>query len=196
PTMLTTPAFVQRYLSDPQKWCFDGAFLRLRPGADVRRVSDALSQVAHEEDDELFIQDQRASYANVRRSIQPQVDALWLFALADLIGTALVVTQLLGRQLREAGAALPVWRALGMDRSKMRLVVAVPAIVSAAIGVVVAIGTAVALSGRFPIGPARLAETSRGLHVDVAVVMVGMLFAMALPLAVGAVVGVIAVRDT
>ena len=138
----------------------------LTPGTDTGTVVAEITRLA-EPAGGLFIQDQTASYAEVRRSIQPQVTALWLFAGAAAAATMLVVAQLLGRQLRQsathvdAGLALarglpppgagPRGRARPGHRPRRRSSRRSP--------------SRLLLSGRFPIGPARLAETDRGTEV-------------------------------
>ena len=84
----------------------------------------------------------------------------------------MVTAQLLNRQLQEsARRSVPIWRAVGLSRNSVRALIAAPAAVAALVGALIATGAAIVLSGRFPIGPARAAETHRGLSVNVAIVL-------------------------
>jgi hypothetical protein len=169
PIVVTSPALVERHGSDPQLWCYDAAIVDLSPDANVEEVTAAIDRLGGG-DGEPFIQNLARGYAEVGRAIQPQVTALWLFAAAAGAATLLVVAQLLGRQVRDAAAdATPVWRALGATRSQSWGLLAAPTFVTGLIGAAAAVAVAVALSGRFPIGPARLAETDRGpeLHAGI-----------------------------
>ena len=166
PRVVAGPAFLQRHAPDDEDQCYDGAAVVLAPGADVDRVTAAIDRTAGPRGG-AFVQDLTVNYDEVRRAIQPQVTALWLFAAAAALASLLVVGQLLGRQLRNAtGASVPIWRALGLTRSQIRALVAAPSVVTALVGAAVAVAGAVPLSSRFPIGPARLAETARGVRVD------------------------------
>lgn len=121
---------------------------------------------------------------------------LWLFAAVAALATLLVVAQLLGRQLRQStAAATPVWRALGVTRSQARLLVAAPSLVTALVGGAVALVGAVLASGRFPIGPARLAETHRGRAVHESILLGGAVFVIAAAVGIGAVVGFLATHS-
>src|SRR5208283_3173095 len=105
------------------------------------------------------------------RAIRPQAVALAIF-------------QLLARQLVLDSAEFPIMRALGMTRASLAaLSLARLAVVTLA-GAVIAVGVAVAASPLMPIGPARLAEPSPGVEVNLAVLGVGLAVIVVLPLAV------------
>ncbi|MDQ4131706.1 MAG: hypothetical protein M3179_00515 [Actinomycetota bacterium] len=186
PRIVAPPAFAQRYAPDQDDWCYDLALFTLAPGTDVDRIIAETNRISGPGGIAL-IQDLTSSYAEVRRTIQPQVTALWLFAAAAAAATLLVVAQLLGRQLHQSTAAAAlVWRALGLTGSQVRTLIAAPSLVTALVGGGVAWGGAVALSSRFPIGPARLAETDRGVELHAWIHLGGALVVVAAALAIGA----------
>lgn len=192
PTILAPPGLGKRYAPDQESWCYDVAVVALEPGADVKRVVAAVNRLSGPGGGAL-IQDRTANFADVRRAIQPQVSTLWLFAIVAAGATLLVVAQLLGRQLRQATATLtPVWRALGITRSQSRLLVAAPSLVTALVGGAIALGGAALVSSRFPIGPARLAETNRGREVHAWLLLGGTVLVVAATVAIGIAVGFLA----
>jgi hypothetical protein len=164
PTMVAGPALVRKYASDQESWCYDAALLELDPDTDIDGVVTEIDRISGPTGGAL-VQNLAANYADVRRAIQPQVTALWLFAAVAGIATLLVVGQLLGRQFREAAGAVPVWRAMGITRPQASTLITAPSIVTASVGSAIAVVVAVVVSGRFPIGPARLAETARGTEL-------------------------------
>lgn len=192
PTILAPPGLGKRYAPDQESWCYDAAVVALEPGADVKRVVAAVNRLSGPGGGAL-IQDRTANFADVRRAIQPQVTTLWLFAVVAAGATLLVVAQLLGRQLRQATAtSTPVWRALGITRSQSRLLVAAPSLVTALVGGAIALAGAALVSGRFPIGPARLAETNRGREVHAWLLLGGTVLVVTATVAIGVAVGFLA----
>lgn len=192
PSIVASPAFVGRYAPNQEDQCYDGAVVLLAPGGDVDRIAGDIERMAEPAGD-AFIQDLTSNYADVRRAIQPQVTALWLFAAATAGATLLVVAQLLGRQLRQSAAAgMPVWRAVGATPSQVRTLIAAPSVVTAVVGAALALAVAVALSGRFPIGPARLAEPDRGTELQGWVHLGGAAAVAFVPLLVAGVIAAVA----
>ena len=191
PIIVAPPALGQRYAPDPRSWCFDGAVLALKPDVDVDRMVAEIDRLSGS-DGGALVQNRASNHAEVRRAIQPQVTALWLFAVVAAVATLLVVAQILGRQLQQvAASSASVWRALGATRPQRRVLVAAPTLVTALVGGGVALGGAVLLSGRFPIGPARLAETQRGTELHAGIDIGGAAVAALAALVVGAVAAVI-----
>ena len=72
-----------------------------------------------------------------------------------------------------------VLRALGVRPSELLAVAVVPAVAAVALGSLVAVMTAVALSPLFPIGLARKAEVDTGVHADVLVLALGSVMVIA-----------------
>jgi hypothetical protein len=93
-------------------------------------------------------------------------DGLLLFALAALLGGGVLVGQALVRAVSASAADLPTWRAMGADRPLALRALVVPSLVTAAVGAVTAVGVAIALSSRFPLGTARDYDLDVGTHAD------------------------------
>ena len=194
PRLVASPAFVSRYAPEQDHQCYDAAVLVLAPGADVDGVAADIKRVSGPDGD-AFVQDLTKNYDDVRRAIQPQVSALWLFGAAAAAATLLVVAQLLGRQLQQfAVTATPVWRSVGATDAQVRMLVAAPSVVAALVGAGLAVAGAVVLSGRFPIGPARLAEPDRGTELDTWVHGGGGLTVVAVVVVIGVAAGSLATR--
>ena len=100
---------------------------------------------------------------------------LLLFALAVLVGAGALVGQALVRAVTAGASDLPVWRAIGADRRVVVRAMVLPTLVTAAVGAVVSIVVAVALSPRFPIALTRNYELDIGLHADWLVLGLGAL---------------------
>jgi ABC-type antimicrobial peptide transport system permease subunit len=185
PRLLLSPAFARTRQAMSFNPAGGALYLVLRPHADAAaftRQATALSaryrvgnsQVAH----------LATTYAAAQRSIRPEAAALAIFAgLAGLIALA-IIGQLLSRQLVLDSAEFPVLRALGMPRSRLaELSLARVAAVTIA-GAVIAVGIAVAASPLMPIGPARSAEPSPGVEVNLAILGAGFVLIAAAPLLV------------
>ncbi len=93
-------------------------------------------------------------------------DGLYLFALAVILGGAVLVGQALVRAVAAGAADLPTWRAIGADRHMVVRALMLPVVVTAGVAAVTTIVVAIVLSPRFPIGLARQYELSLGVHAD------------------------------
>jgi ABC-type lipoprotein release transport system permease subunit len=145
---------------------FVNMFVSLRHGeaqfprfqADVQRVTGQSLNV------------ERASDLNGTRKAEDvtgvEHDGLLLFALAALLGGAVLVGQALVRAVNAGAADLPTWRAIGADRRIVVRAMALPALITAVVGAVTAVVVAVAISSRFPIGVARRYDLDIGTHAD------------------------------
>ncbi len=122
--------------------------------------------------------------AKVEQAIQPQADALALFAALAALAAVVVAGQLLSRQLLAGAAEYPGLSALGMDRGQLFVLGLARAGLVTAAGAVIAAAAAVAASPLMPIGPARLAEPDPGVQVNVAVLGLGLLVVALVPLLV------------
>lgn len=164
------------------------AGVRLRPGASLPAFLAAartlLAQRYPATRGQLNVISRADQVTAAERAIRPQAVALAVFAmLAGLIGLA-VTGQLLGRQLALDSAEFPVLRALGQTRGRLAaLALARLAPVTLA-GAAAAVAVAIAASPLMPIGPARLAEPTPGIEVNLAVLGAGLVLVAVLPLAV------------
>ena len=123
--------------------------------------------------------------ASIDASVHPQAVGWWaLAALAALVGLA-VIGQALFRQSNVEKEDFPTMAAIGADR---RLLVSLGLARALAVGLIGAAGAVVlatALSGFAPLGEARTAEVSTGVHFDVLVLPLGALITVLAVLALG-----------
>jgi ABC-type antimicrobial peptide transport system permease subunit len=163
------------------------AGVRLRPGANIASFVGAARELAKRypaTGGGITVVNVSDEAAATQRAIRPQAVALAIFAgLAGLIALA-VIGQLLARQLILDSAEFPILRALGMTRASLAALSLARLAAVTLTGAVVAVGVAVAASPLMPIGPARLAEPTPGVEVNLAVLGVGLLAIAVLPLAV------------
>jgi FtsX-like permease family/MacB-like periplasmic core domain len=185
PRLLLTPAFARTRQAMSFNPAGGALYVVLRPHAGAAaftRQATALAsryrvgnpQIAH----------LATTYAAAQRAIQPEAAALAIFAaLAGLIMLA-IIGQLLSRQLALDSAEFPILRGLGMSRSRLAtLSLARVAVVTTA-GAAVAVVVAIAASPLMPIGPARSAEPSPGVEVNLAILGAGFVLIAGVPLLV------------
>ena len=123
--------------------------------------------------------------ASVDASVHPQAVGWWvLAALAALVGLA-VVGQALFRQSNVEKEDFPTMAAIGADRRLLVSLGLARALTVGLIGAAGAVGLATALSGVAPLGEARTAEVSTGVHFDVFVLPLGALITVLAVLALG-----------
>ena len=183
PWLLLSQAFARTRQAASFNPAGGGASVLLRPGADAAAFArGATALAARYRVGKAEVINLATGHAAAERAIAPQAAALAVFAaLAGLIALA-ITAQLLSRQLVLDSAEFPILRALGMTRSRLaRLSLARVAIVTTA-GAVVAVGVALAASPLMPIGPARFAETSPGIEVNLAILGAGFVIIAAAPL--------------
>jgi FtsX-like permease family len=183
PRVLLSPAFSRTRLAQSFNPAGGASYVVLRPGADAATFTrEATILAARYPVGAVQVVHLATEYAAVQRAIRPEAVALAIFAtLAGLIALA-VVGQLLSRQLILDSAEFPILRALGMSRSRLAVLsLAKVAIVTTA-GAVIAVGVAIAASPLMPIGPARFAEPSPGIDVDLPILAAGFVIIVAAPL--------------
>jgi hypothetical protein len=188
PRVLLTPAFSASKAAAPFK-TGEYAGIRLRPGASVTEfetVATTLAMHYHRAVGRIALISLRAGQAATQQAIRPQVIALAAFAaLAGVIMLA-IIGQLLARQITLDAAEFPILRALGMSPGRLALVSLLTVALVTGTGAAVAVGVAIAASPLMPIGPARLAEPSPGVEVNLTVLGLGFAALMLLPLALAA----------
>jgi hypothetical protein len=189
PELFLTPAF-HRQFDHGAAINFDGAFVRLRPGADrsafvtaVNRLDRSLAST----DGGLFVADLGVHEKRVERAIHPQALALELFAGLVAIGALLAISQIIAREVTMSAADDSVLSAMGFGRLQLASVTVVRLAGPVAAGAAVAVGAAVAASPLMPLGAARLAEPHPGVSVDGLVLGAGAAAMMVVFLAVSAV---------
>jgi FtsX-like permease family/MacB-like periplasmic core domain len=175
PTIIASQALFREL--GPRYLAFDGAYLKLRPGATVGDFSNRVQALAHKYQattgGQIFVADEAVQADTVERSIRPQAVALGLFALVLAVTALLVVGQVGSRQLLAASRDNVALAALGMTRGQLLATGLIEVAVAVAAGAALGCGLAITASPLMPIGPARLAEPDPGLSVDVPVLTVG-----------------------
>ena len=110
-----------------------------------------------------------------RRAADLQHDALLIGTAIAAVAGLLIVGQAFGRFLSGRSSDAPALAALGMPSSQRMIAGWLPGIVATALGAVVAIPVAIALSPLFPLRMARRADPDVGVHVDLKVLIVGVI---------------------
>jgi ABC-type antimicrobial peptide transport system permease subunit len=174
--LLTTPAFRKQF--DMGFNSFDGAYLRLRPGASIARVGAAASALApkyggtdsqgnsYGTGGAIFVADERQQAASVEQAIRPQALALALVGVLVAIVGLIVIGQLAVRQVWASADENGVLRDMGMTRRGLFAVGLIEVVAIAAAGAVLALGLSALLSPLTPIGLARIAEPDPGFSVN------------------------------
>ena len=155
---------------------FDGAFVKLAPGAtagQVSREAQALARRFPATQGQAYVSDESAQVATIERGIRPEAIALAIFALALACTALLIVGQAATRLLLGAGTDNPVLAALGMTRGQLLAAALIEIVVAGTAGAILAAGVAVAVSPLMPIGAARLAEPDPGVSADWLVLSAG-----------------------
>ncbi len=185
PRVLLSPAFARTRLAQSFNPAGGGSYVVLRPGASAATfTSQATALAARYRVGAVQVVHLATEYAAAQRDIRPEAAALAIFAtLGGLIALA-VGGQLLNRQLILDSAEFPVLRALGMSRSRLVVLSLARVAIMTTAGAVVAVGVAIAASPLMPIGPARFAEPSPGIDVNLPILGAGFLIIAIAPLLV------------
>jgi hypothetical protein len=159
--MILTPAFAAAHpgrhsyamagvnLVDPdQSGALQAAVRSAKPDAGVRFTS------------------REAMESTVQTAVAPYATTLRLFALVLALTSLVVLGQAVARQAALDASSGPVLRALGASRAQVGGVALARIAVIAGAGAALAVAGAIAASSRFPIGPARAAETDPGIRAD------------------------------
>lgn len=187
PTLLTTPAFAAQFQDDYDSFsAFDGAYIRLKPGASRSAFTQQAQDLAVKypetgaPDGPIFVADEHAQAAAVEHAIRPQATALALFSLLAALSALFVVGQILSRQLFMAAGENQTLQALGMGRGQLFALGVAEAAIVAFAGAVLAAALAFLGSRFMPIGPARLAEPHPGINANWAILGLGVLVTVVL----------------
>ena len=121
----------------------------------------------------------------VQNAIDVLVVALWIIAgvaaLAGIVAIGIVLT----REISVVSVDQVTLRALGLTRAQRVAMSALPAVVIAGGGALLAVVGAIVASPLFPIGVSRRAEPDLGLHADWAVLALGTVAVAAVVFAIG-----------
>jgi ABC-type lipoprotein release transport system permease subunit len=174
-SIMATPPLAA--LVDRAKWNFEGAYVDAEPGTDLDALTTTIEGIGEQEDlgegGSAFVSDEASAASQVSDAMQPLAVALGVAALVVGLVVLVVVGQAVSRSSRETPGDVRALRAIGSRPSdRLRFALAWAAVVGVC-GAVGAVVVAVALSGRFPVGVARVAEPDPGFHVDGRILAVG-----------------------
>jgi ABC-type lipoprotein release transport system permease subunit len=174
-SILATPPLAA--LVDRARWNFEGAFIDAVPGTDLDALTSTIEDMGGHEDlgtgGSVFVSDEASAAHQVSDAMQPLAVALGIAALVIGVVVLVVVGQAVSRSSRELPDDVRALRALGSQPGDRVGFATARAAVVGVCGAVGAVVVAVALSGWFPVGVARVAEPSPGVQVDVGVLAVG-----------------------
>lgn len=179
--VLLTPAFAERFRDYTT---FRVYVVDLESPSDQDRFESALRRAYP--DVPLQLVSRTTKEATFQRVVEPYVDALVLFGAVAALTGLLVTAQALVRLVAADGTDGAKLDALGATRGQRASVSSVRALCAIAVGVVLALIIAIAMSPLFPLGPARKAELNDGVDIDIGILVLG---AFALVLLLSAVVG-------
>jgi ABC-type lipoprotein release transport system permease subunit len=185
PVVYATPAFYAT-LGPPYSG-FDGAYVRLRPGASAfrfERQAEALAQRYQATGGNVFVANLNDQAAQIERAIRPEAIALGLFALVVALTALVLVAQAILRQLRASRIDLTTLRALGLTRWQLWSITLLQVAAMTIVGALIAVTLAVLASPIMPLGAARVAEPSPGLDVDAVALGLGFVAIVVLLVAV------------
>jgi hypothetical protein len=169
--LLLTPAFGRTYHGRVGVFG-DGVRVRTKRGErDVPRVLAASRQIFG---DSLFnAQSLALETQGASNAIRVLTLALWAAVAVAALAGAFAIGTVLTREILLAGGDDARLRELGCTRRQRVLALAAPGLIVVAVGSLLALVGAVALSPLFPVGVARLADPSVGWHSDWVVLGVG-----------------------
>ena len=184
PRVMLTPAFAASAAAVPFK-TGEYAGIRLRPGASLAAFEQGARTLAlrYPAVGQLTLISLHANEVAVQQAIRPQVIALAAFALLAGLIILAVIGQLLSRQVALDAAEFPILRVLGLSPRRLTLVSLLTTAMVAGTGALVACCVAILASPLMPIGPARIAEPSPGIEVNVAILAGGLAALTLVPLA-------------
>src|SRR5438552_5020571 len=145
--------------------------VRLKPGTNVTRFHRQAAAVMNLPD--IPVRDLAEDRKRLTHSTDLERTALLLFAAAVVLAGVVLVGQALTRTVYSMAEPVGALRALGFTRPDMVRGLVSPMVITAVTASVVAIGSAVALSARFPVGLARRLEPDHGVHADLGVLASG-----------------------
>jgi hypothetical protein len=160
-------------------------YVRLRHGAADINLFDKEASASKSVPNYKGASSLDAVAASVEASVHPQAVGWWaLAALAALVALA-VTGQALFRQSNVEKEDFPTMAAIGADRRLLLSLGLARALAVGLIGAAGAVVLATALSGLAPLGEARTAEVSTGVHFDVLVLPLGAVITVLAVLALG-----------
>ncbi|MEX2555078.1 MAG: FtsX-like permease family protein [Actinomycetota bacterium] len=161
----------------------DSISVRLKRGAEDLPAFERRLRGLAGPDSEIELEPLANTAASVRNAIAPLSTAMWLLAGILGLSSLVIVGQTLTRHIAVSSDDNGTLGALGMTPPEQWIVAMGRTLVIGVMAAGVAVVVAVALSPLTPLGIARVAEPSPGLHVDaftIATAIAGMLIAVLL----------------
>ena len=166
----------------------DGEFLDVVPGTDLASLNARIVELAEAEDAGVqgaVVIDQATPALAVQAAMRPLAASLAALAASVGLVAALSLAYLVGRAARNSDSEERALRALGATRAQLRLLGLLQGATVGALGAVGAAAVAIALSSRFPVGVARVAEPDLGTAADWTTIGAGMAAILILATAAG-----------
>jgi hypothetical protein len=192
--VVLTPEFGARVA--PEDRAYEGANIVIRRGAEVGSVRAQIEELAANDagfaEFELYTSDLASQAATVQHGLRPLSLALGLVALVLGLVGLLLAGQAVARHVHIAPTDAVTFDALGLTARQRAGLVFGRAVLIGAFGALGAVAVAIALSPRFPIGVARVAEPNPGVQLAWIVLAIGVpaivlgAAAMAMPTAISA----------
>ena len=183
PRVLMTPAFYRTARGRSLAFVND-AVVRLRSGtptATFARDANALAARFPETGDGIDVVSRVDEAAVTERAIRPEAFTLAVFAAVAGVIVLAAIAQLLRRQVMLEAAEYPTLRAFGMTRRTLScLSLARVGLITGA-GGLVAVAGAILASPLMPVGPARIAEPHPGFELNLAILALGFIAIVVLP---------------
>ncbi len=192
PLLITSPGYMAEHRSQID-FDFNNALVRLRHGAaDVPQLKADVARLYGRDD--IPVTDLKDDIKRVDNSLGVERTALLLFAAAVALAGLVLVGQGFVRSAQaDAEDATPL-RAMGFTRPQLVSGLALPHLLTIAAAAVTMVGTAVGLSGRFPIALGRRLDPDVGLHVAGGPIVIGLAVTIALTVTGAVVASWLAVR--
>src|SRR5437764_2446290 len=145
--------------------------VRLKPGTDVAKFHERADAAL--QNSEIPVRDMSQDAKRFTHGTELEQTGLWLFAAAVALAALVLVGQALARTVYAMAEGAPALRALGFTHQNLIGGLLIPSALTAVTAVVVAVGTAYALSARFPVGLSRELDPSLRYHLDWPVLLPG-----------------------
>ena len=145
--------------------------VHLDPGADPDRVMTAVRELPGGEG--ALASQVKIVSDESRRAVRFQATALWIVAAIAMVGSAVVVVQLVGRTLRMSSVDALSLEAVGWRRRDLAAERAIEGLLIAALAAPLGVAVARWMTVPFPLGSLEVFEPSPGADLDAAVSVIG-----------------------
>lgn len=189
PGFLPSAGFLARFPEVPRQ---PNLVVRLRPGTDVNAFHAKAAAALGLPD--IPVRDLAEDRKRFTHATDLERTGLLLFAAASFLAALVLVGQALSRSVYAMAESTRVLRALGLTGAELVAGLVLPLTITAGTAAALTVGTALAVSERFPVGLARRIDPDLGLHADWLVLAPGAVIVGLVVLAGATVAGSRAVR--